>query len=260
MPAKLHVPHGALSLARSLAVAAGKIQVSHFRRKMKVSYKSQRDPVTVVDERCERLIVKGIRERFPDHGYVGEEGSQREGEYVWVVDPLDGTTNYARGLPCFCVSIALVSRGMPLLGVIHDPLLEQTFHATKGGGAFLNRRRIRVSKVRSLKQSLVTTGFPYRMERNRKKMFAIFEKAICRTFAARRAGSAAIDLAYVAAGFTEGHFEYRLHPWDVAAGMLMVTEAGGKVTLPEGGLFRVSEGYVVASNGKVHPQLLGLLR
>ncbi len=252
-------PQGALAFAQRIAVEAGQVQARHFRKKISVSLKAERNPVTNVDRRCERIIVTAIQKRFPDHGYYAEEGSRSKADLVWIIDPLDGTTNFARGLPCFCVSIALALGNDVLLGVVYEPLLKQMFWAIKGKGAFLNGKRIHVSAVAKVKDSLLTTGFAYRMKGLESKVLRQIDRMLRSSFAVRRPGSAALDLAFLAAGFTDGHYEYALHPWDVAAGILLVKEAGGQVVLPHDDFYRVEEGLMVANNGRIHREFLRLL-
>lgn len=248
-----------LEFAKRIAKEAGRIQVRHFRKKLTVNLKGKRNPVTNVDRQCERTIITAIKRTFPSHGYYAEEGSKSMAEYVWVVDPLDGTTNYARGFPCFCVSIALTRGTDVLLGVIYDPLLKQLFWAEKGRGAYLNGKRLRVSSVARMEDSLVTTGFAYKLEGREKRIMRIFHRVLRSAFAVRRPGSAALDLAFLAAGFTDGHYEHGLHPWDVAAGVLLVQEAGGKVILPYNDFCRVEEGLMAADNGRIHTEFMRLL-
>lgn len=253
------VPKGALGFAKETALAAGKIQMRRFRKKHAVTYKAARDIVTNVDRQCEKLIIDAIRKKYPAHGYYAEEGSHSQADYMWVVDPLDGTTNFARGLPCFAVSIALMLEETVLVGVIYDPVLDQMFWARRGRGAYLNGKPMRVSPTKDLAKSVVTTGFPYRQDREANVMYNEFRDVSFKTFAVRRPGAAAIDLAHLAAGFTDAHFEYHLHPWDVAAGCLLVTEAGGRVVLPGDSIYNVYNGRMIASNAKIHTALTNVL-
>lgn len=246
-----------LAFAKQAAKEAGAIQRTAFRGKLKIDMKAARNWVTNVDRRCEKHIVDAIRKRFPGHGFCAEEGSQSTGSLVWVIDPLDATTNFARGLPWFCVSIALTLENQPLVGVIYEPLQDQLFWASKRKGAFLNGKRLRVSSVGRMSEALITTGFPYRMNnRRQKRLFELLAKIIRQCFSVRRAGSAALDLAHVAAGFADGHFEFRLQPWDVAAGVLMIREAGGIARMPRDNLFQVPNGFTIATNKRLHRPLL----
>lgn len=216
------------------------------------------DFVTNVDRWSEAVIMQTIREKFPHHRFLTEETLKQEdiGDYRWIIDPLDGTTNYIHGYPMFSVSIALEYKSQMIIGVVFDPLKEELFHALKGKGAFLNNRQIHVSETALLERSLIATGFPFRA----KEMTDLYLTAFKRIFEGvsdiRRAGSAAIDLAYVAAGRFEGFFELRLSPWDIAAGSLLIEEAGGVITDFGGGSSYLSRGNVVAGNKDVHPEIL----
>lgn len=226
-----------------------------------IGSKQTADFVTRVDRESEERIIGILRSAFPGHAIFSEESLKEEGGgYRWVIDPLDGTTNYIHGYPVFAVSIALEKNGEPVLGVILDPLREELFSAEKTGGAFLNGAPIKVSGARSMDNSLVATGFPFR----RKEMLDIYLRAFKRVFmrasGIRRAGSAALDLAYLAAGRFEGFFELGLSPWDIAAGSLIVEEAGGVVTDFRGGHEYMSTGNIVAGNPAAHRELLGEIK
>lgn len=251
-------PEGALALAKSIAKKTGEMQLAHFRKKLHVTLKGKRNPVTLVDKKSEQMIIRAIVNKFPFHGFLAEEGSSRFSDFLWVVDPLDGTVNYARGIPCFSISIALTYKLEPLMGVIYDPCFKQMFWAQKGKGAFLNGKKIFVSTKSRLKDCLITTGFPYKLEKIFPSLFGLLKHLVKNTFAVRRMGSAALDFAYVAAGFSDAHIEYSLQPWDVAAGILIVEEAGGKITLPKSSFLQVNQGMTCASNGKIHADLLQL--
>ncbi|MBN1483322.1 MAG: inositol monophosphatase [Chloroflexia bacterium] len=217
--------------------------------------------VTEVDRASERLIVDALRERFPDHAIEAEEGSGQDAPspYRWFVDPLDGTNNYAHGYPSFCLSLALWRAGQPLMGVVLDPLRDECFWARRGRGAALNGRPLCVSRRSLLGESLVSTGFPYdKASRPDNNLFEIGQAAL-RVQGLRRSGSAALDLCYVAAGRQEGHWERGLKPWDVAAGGLIVLEAGGRVTGVGARPWDIRSGELVASNGLIHEELLDLL-
>lgn len=189
------------------------------------------DLVTEVDKLSEAMLLARVRETFPEHSVLAEEGGSRDNasDYCWVIDPLDGTINYAHGFPIFCISVALQYRGESILGVIHVPALAETFTAVKGGGAFLNGGRLRVSETTRLNQSLLATGFPYDRATDPNNNVKYFNGLITKVQGIRRAGSAAYDLCNVAAGRFDGYWEFKLKPWDVAAGTLMVTEAGGVI-------------------------------
>ena len=221
------------------------------------------DLVTRADRLSEDLIVGLLRERFPDHGIVAEEGSRRPGaEYRWIVDPLDGTTNFAHGVPMFCVSIALEHRDGLLAGVVYHPPLDELFWAERGRGAHLRRgaeeRRLQVSDVAEVARGVVATGLPYDIRDTGSNIAQI--GTLCRTaIEVRILGAAALHLAYVAAGRLEAFWEPSLNPWDVAAGALLVEEAGGRVTHMSGGPFRVDCRDVLASNGRLHDEMVRLL-
>ncbi len=218
--------------------------------------------VTEIDKRSEEMIVGIIRKYFPTHDILAEEGGTRKGgtsDYRWIVDPLDGTTNFTHTLPMFCVSIALEHRGEILLGVIYDPNFDELFIAEKKKGAFLNGKRLKVSTTSSLEKSLLVTGFPYNVAENPNHAVERFVRFLMNAQAVRRMGSAALDLAYTAAGRYDGFWEVALHPWDMAAGVLLVEEAGGKVTTFSGEVFSVYNPEVLVSNGLIHEQMIETL-
>lgn len=227
-----------------------------------VQTKQAFDFVTKVDKRSESVILQTIREKFPSHSFLAEETLKEEetDNYRWIIDPLDGTTNYIHGYPMFSVSIALEYRRETLIGVVFDPLRDELFHAVRGGGAFLNNRRVRVSETSTLAGSLIATGFPFRAKEMLDLYLSAFKKIFFEVSDLRRAGSAAIDLAYVAAGRFEGFFELRLSPWDIAAGSLLITEAGGIVTDFGGGNDFLSTGNIVAGNKDIQPGLLKMIK
>jgi len=220
------------------------------------------DFVTRVDRWSEAVIMQMIREKFPHHLFLSEETLQQEadGDYRWIIDPLDGTTNYIHSYPMFSVSIALEYQNEIILGVVFDPLRDELFHAIKGGGSFLNNRRISVSDITLAEKSLIATGFPFR----KKEMIALYLDAFRKIFEnvsdIRRAGSAAIDLAYIAGGRVEGFFELNLSPWDIAAGSLLITEAGGRITDFAGGEQYLVTGNIVAGNTNIHSEILKIIR
>jgi myo-inositol-1(or 4)-monophosphatase len=215
------------------------------------------DLVTEADRASEALITKRIRERWPDHNILGEEGTRSEqgSEYRWYVDPLDGTTNFAHGFPVFCVSLALEYRDERVAAVILDPTREEMFTAEQGGGAFLNGKPIHVSSVGNLAECLVATGFPSHKRHKNPNIF-FYHQITLKTHGVRRAGSAALDLCDVACGRFDGFWEFNLNPWDTAAGVLIVQEAGGQVTRFDGQPFRIDSRETLASNGRVHEALL----
>lgn len=220
------------------------------------------DLVTEYDRRSEAYIVSALRAAFPDHALRGEEGALANpgAEYEWLIDPLDGTTNFAHGLPIYSVVLALLHRGDPIAGVIYDPTRDELFTATGGGGAFLDDRPLRVSTRQPLSRALLVTGFPYDIRTNPDNNIARFSHFAVRTRAVRRLGSAALDLAYVAAGRFDGYWEGRLNPWDVAAGTLMVREAGGRVTNYDDEPIPVPNLGLAASNGVIHREMLTVIR
>jgi myo-inositol-1(or 4)-monophosphatase len=256
--------HEVRDLALRLARAAGAVQRERYETEIEIHTKSAAiDLVTDVDHECETLIVNGLRAKRGDDAILAEEGrgDDREGAlWRWIVDPLDGTTNYAHGYPRFCVSIGVEYDDERTVGVVYDPLLDEMYCAVRGEGATRNGRPIGVSAERSIGSAVVATGFSYDVQRSvydNLDHFAAFVKC---ARAVRRDGSAALDLCYVAAGRFDGYWELKLHPWDVAAGLLLVEEAGGRVSDLSGGPARRSGFECVASNGRVHDQMLEVLR
>ena len=219
-----------------------------------VDYKGEINLVTEADRLAEQLIVERIRRVYPDHDILAEESpaTAKGSDFRWIIDPLDGTTNYAHGFPVFCVSIALEVEGVIRLGAVYNPMLDELFTAERGKGAFLNGSRLAVSRTQNLDQALLATGFPYDLRRDRNNNLHYFQALAMRTQAVRRAGSAALDLAYVAAGRFDGFWELKLMPWDTAAGWLLVEEAGGLVTDLGGGPFHLQAPHMLASNGLIH--------
>jgi len=226
------------------------------------------DLVTPYDREAEALIIERLRAAFPDHDYIAEEGEYgaiAEGGYVWYIDPIDGTNNFAHGIPFFAISLALYRGREPLFGLVHDPLRDEIFYAIVGRGAYLvtqneRRQRLAVSRAESLLQCLLASGFPYDRHTSQLDNVAQFAAFLKRAQGVRRMGAAALDLAYVAAGRLDGYWEYKLSSWDVAAGVLLVQEAGGRVTDLEGQPFQLTRApELVASNGRVHEQMLGIL-
>ncbi len=250
-----------LDFAIALARQAGAHLRERFSEGHQESHKGSSELVTEVDVASERLIVGALRDRFPGQAIEAEEGLGRESTspYRWFVDPLDGTHNYAHGYPRFCVSLGLWEVDRPLLGVVYDPLLEECFSAVSGGGALLNGRPIRVSGRATLLASLVSTGFPYDKAARADNNLLEVTRVVPRVSGIRRSGVAALDLCYVAAGRQEAHWERGLKPWDVAAGALIVLEAGGRVTGPGERPWSVRDDQIVASNGLVHEELLTVL-
>jgi myo-inositol-1(or 4)-monophosphatase len=244
-------------------LAAGKIQLDHVGTDFQIRKKGKIDLVTEVDVACERMFRALIAERFPDHQVVAEELGGNEpvrASHCWIFDPLDGTNNYAHGLPIFCSSLALEVNGEVVVGAVYDPSRKELFTATRGGGAFLNGSPLGVSNLDTLIDALLVTGFSYGVHERRKSLVDLFEAFLGEAQAVRRLGSAALDLCYVAAGRFEGFWEQHLKPWDTAAGALLVQEAGGRVTGLDGDPFDIRHGHLVASNGAVHEAMLAVIR
>jgi len=251
-----------LDVATRAAHRAGRLLAAHRGRPRTVSTKrSPIDLVTEVDRASERLLYQAIARRFPDHGFQGEEGgyTHPEAPYRWIVDPLDGTTNFVHGVPMFAVSIALAHREDILLGVIHDPCQRETFTAINGRGAWMNGRRIHVSRTRTLAKSLLSTGFSANFRTDPRPYLQWFWAFQSRCHAVRRMGCTTLSLAYVACGRQDGFYEQDLCPWDIAAGLLLVEEAGGRVSDFHGRPVRLEERRLAASNGSLHRQMLTLL-
>ncbi|MEB3328373.1 MAG: inositol monophosphatase family protein [Candidatus Sericytochromatia bacterium] len=254
-----------LSFAIELAQAAGDVLRDGFDRPHEVRFKGAIDLVTEMDLASEAVILEGIRTRYPDHAILSEEAGAEAGAssasgaaYRWVVDPLDGTTNYAHGLPLFCVSIGLEHHGERVLGVIYAPMLGELYATERGGGATLNGRPLRVSTTERLERALLVTGFPYDVQVKATNL-QHFSAFIHQAQAVRRLGSAALDLAWVAAGRFDGFWEPRLAPWDLCAGTLLVEEAGGRVSGYAGGPFSIHGKEVLATNGRLHDAMCGVL-
>jgi len=248
--------------ANDAAIAAGKVLLKYFGKTFEVREKKLAGLVTNADLEAEAAALKILKKARPDFGFLAEESGAsdetRPAEGRWILDPLDGTTNFVHGFPMFCVSIAAEWRGQLVAGVIHHPVLNETTWAVRGKGAFVGKKRIQVSQTRKLSNSLLTTGFTYRKNDLPKEM-GPFEKLSGVARAIRRPGSAALDLAYTARGVFDGFWERNLAPWDVAAGALLVEEAGGKVTDFAGGPFRLEGGEILATNQLLHRAILSSL-
>jgi myo-inositol-1(or 4)-monophosphatase len=244
--------------AHRLARAAGDLIRSAWDGDVQVTLKGEVDLVTEVDHASEALIVDGLRAAFPDDGIVAEEGSGVPGhaDATWYVDPLDGTTNFSHGLPHFAVSIACWDAAGPRLAVVYDPIRRWAFHAERGTGAWLDGRRLKTSAPAGLASALVATGFPANRRSAADNNLIEVAHMLRHARGLRRAGSAALDLAFVAAGWLDGFWEARLSPWDVAAGALLVTEAGGLVSLPSGAPFQLADGGILASGAGLHAELV----
>ena len=254
-----------LNFAIQTARDAGRLLAERFGRTLQITNKSELDLVTESDLASERLIIDRIKTYHPRHAILAEESGasapqdhEQASEWRWIIDPLDGTTNYAHGYPCFCVSMGLEREGKMEVGVIYDPLRDELFTAERGQGASLNGRRIQVSATRNLSAALLCTGFPYDV-RERSEFARHFTNFIMNAQAVRRDGAAALDLAYVASGRFDGFWEEGLKPWDVAAGVLMIEEAGGRVSNYAGEPLSIFTPPIVASNGLVHEQMMRVL-
>ena len=257
-----------VGVAEEIAREAGGLLREFYRRGVRAEYKGDVDIVTEADRASEKLITERLHAAFPDHGVYGEEGtrSDMDAEYRWYVDPLDGTTNFAHGFPVFCVVLGCERRpagslpeqdGEMVAGVIYDPLRDEMFSAARGAGATLNGKPIHVSRTRALQEALIATGFPSQ-KRHRSPNVHFYQEFTLRSHGVRRAGSAALDLAYVAAGRIDGYWEFILNPWDTSAGYLLVEEAGGTVTHFDGGKFTLDSREVFATNGLIHAEMQGL--
>ena len=251
-----------LTVACAAARAAGSILRENIEGKREITYKGDINLVTEMDMRSERTVVEKLLAAFPDHGIIAEEETKIEtgSGYRWVIDPLDGTTNYAHGYPCFSVSIGLEREEEVVVGVVYDPMRDELFTAQKGGGAFLNGKAIHVSRTDRLIQSLLATGFPCDRKTSEKNNLDYFHDLLMASQEVRRDGSAALDLCYVASGRFDGFWELKLKPWDVAAGSLIVREAGGMVSDFTGAGFSIHGEELLASNGIIHTALVDVLQ
>src|SRR5258708_4838962 len=251
-----------LNFAIRVARDAGALLRARLGTRIDIGHKGSINLVTDVDLASERLIREAISTYYPRHEVLAEEGGLTEStsEYRWIVDPLDGTTNYAHGYPVFCVSIALEHQGEVIVGVVYDPMREELFTAERGGGAALNNRPIRVSKIDDLTQGILSTGFPYDIKTSKLTNLDHWANFAMNAQALRRDGAAALDLCYVACGRYDGFWELNLSPWDTAAGTLIVAEAGGRVTDFAGGAFSNYKPEVLASNGLIHNHMIDVLK
>jgi myo-inositol-1(or 4)-monophosphatase len=241
----------------AIAREAGALLMQYFHQHLKIEYKGDADLVTAADRASEVLIRNRIREQWPGHDVLGEEQglSDQGSEYRWYVDPLDGTTNFAHGYPVFCVSMGLEYRGQRIAAVVYDPTRDEMFSAEQGRGAHFNGEAVHVSKTATLKESLLATGFPSH-KRHKNPNIYFYHQITLHSHGVRRAGSAALDLCNVAAGRFDGFWEFNLNPWDTAAGVLIVEEAGGMVTRFDGSAFELNSRETLASNGLIHDGLL----
>jgi myo-inositol-1(or 4)-monophosphatase len=252
-----------LNFAIETAREAGQILLERFGRKITITKKGDINLVTEADLASEKLIIERIRSHYPKHAILAEESGASalngESEWKWIIDPLDGTTNYAHGYPCFCVTVALEHKGEIIVGVTFDPTRDELFAAEKGNGATLNGRQIRVSATESLSDALLVTGFPYDA-RERENFARHFTDFTYKSRGIRRDGSAAIDMAYVACGRFDGFWEEGLHAWDVAAGVLLIEEAGGRVSYYDDSKFSIYKPPICANNKLIHAEMLEVLK
>jgi myo-inositol-1(or 4)-monophosphatase len=278
------MPDKIAQIGRQAALAAGAVMRQNYQKPHEITMKGAIDPVTETDFQCQEIILAMIRQAFPDHGFLAEEkggegiveppppaaadhahpGLAWEADPLrptcrWIIDPLDGTVNFAHGFPMFCVSIALETDGVLDYGVIYDPLRDELFEARKGAGASLNGQPIRVSRTAHLSRALIATGFPYDIRERVPETLARLGRMLAHTQGVRRGGSAALDLCYVACGRLDGFYEENLKPWDTAAGLIIVTEAGGKITTFDGRDYDIYSPNILASNGVLHSKLLSCL-
>jgi myo-inositol-1(or 4)-monophosphatase len=244
------------------AVESGKIQRKSFQKQINIHHKGEINLVTDVDLACQERLIDLIKKEFPDDDIISEEKTNRfDGKKNrWIIDPLDGTTNYAHGYPFFCTSIAYEQKGRVTHGVVYNPVFDELFFAKKGAGSYLNGERIKTSSVDTLKKALLSTGFPYDLATNRRNNVDHFLDFLFKAQAIRRDGSAALNLSYVACGRFDGFWELSLNSWDMAAGCLMVIEAGGLITNLQGGHFSIYRDEIVASNGVIHGAMLQTLK
>jgi myo-inositol-1(or 4)-monophosphatase len=254
-----------IKLAIEAAKEAGRFLKQNIGKVRDIQRKNgqEKNLVTEIDKRSEAIIIGIIKQHYPTHDILAEESGTESGsasEYKWIVDPLDGTTNFTHSLPIFCVSIGIERKGEIIAGVIYDPNFDELFTAEKGCGALLNGKRIKVSQTDSLNQSLLVTGFPYNITENPDHAIEYFFNFLLKAQAVRRMGSAAIDLAYLAAGRYDGFWEVALNPWDMAAGALIVEEAGGILSDFSGNSLSIYGKQIVASNGKIQKEMLEVLK
>lgn len=249
-------------IMKKAALNAGRIIVGDYNKKVTYKYKDNKSLLTKTDKEAERVIINTINKTFRDHDILSEESkpTKLESQWKWIIDPLDGTTNFAHKYPCFCVSIALEHQGIIKLGIVYDPLKKEMFFAKDGKGAYLNNKKIRVSRVKTLEESLLIMGFPYDIKKNPDENVPYFKEFLLKTQAVRRDGAAALDICYVACGRVDGFFERKLLPWDVAAGSLILKEAGGSSTDMYGKNSNIWDQSVIATNSLIHSLILKTLR
>jgi myo-inositol-1(or 4)-monophosphatase len=262
-------------IGRQAALAAGAVMRLNYQKPHEITMKGAIDPVTETDYQCQEIIIGMIRQAFPDHSFLAEESvgrtspatpepgpsglawdSEPSPECRWIIDPLDGTVNFAHGFPAFCVSIAFETAGRLDYGVIYEPLRDELFEASRGGGARLNGQPIRVSEVDRMERALIATGFPYDIRERVPETLARLGRILGTSQGVRRAGAAALDMSYVACGRLDGFYEENLKPWDTAAGLLIISEAGGRITTFTGGDYDIYDPNILVSNGVLHAELL----
>jgi len=277
------MPDKIAQIGRQAALAAGAVMRQNYQKPHKITLKGTIDPVTETDFQCQEIILATIRQAFPDHGFLAEERVGEGGvgqpppagpepgpaglawdadappECRWIIDPLDGTVNFAHGFPMFCVSIALEADGRLTYGVIYEPLRDELFEGRRGGGAFLNGQPIRVSKIEKMERALIATGFPYDIRERVPETIARLGRMLANTQGVRRAGAAALDMCYVACGRLDGFYEENLKPWDTAAGLVIIAEAGGRITTFDGHPYDIYAPNILVSNGGLHQGLLALI-
>ena len=256
--------HPMLTIATQAARQASRIILRFMDQmdKVEITEKNHNDFVTQIDKMSEECIITLIRKAYPDHSILSEEIGYQKGSndtYCWVIDPLDGTRNFMHGFPQFAISIAIMKNNVTELGLVYDPIRQELFTATRGQGAYVNNRRMRISQTQKLSQALIGTGFPFRNKDHTKNYFAALEKVFSQCGDIRRAGSAALDLAYVASGRLDAFWESNLQNWDIAAGALMIKEAGGIVCDFQGGETYLENGKIIAGNPKILKELIGLI-
>jgi len=249
------------AFTKKTAVEAGQILIKKNKRRTRIMFKGKIDLVTDADLASEKFITQAIKNKYADHSILAEEGSGNENksDFRWVIDPLDGTTNFTHDFPFYCVSIGLEYKDKVIVGAVYDPVRDELFHAAMGRGAWLNRKKISVSSQKNLSRALLATGFPYDIRTSREDNLQYFRFFIKKAQAVRRAGSAALDLCYLACGRFDGFWELKLHPWDTAAAKIIVEEAGGKVTDFKGRNYSIFGKYILASNGHLHNQMKKIL-
>lgn len=249
-------------IAISVAKEAGSYQKEKFGSELKIEFKGAIDLVTEVDKKSEQIILNGIQDNFPEHDIMAEEGGgeRKDSAYKWIVDPLDGTTNFAHRLPLFAVSIALEFKGKIIGGVVYNPIYDELFCAFKGEGAYLNNKKIKVTNTNTLDHAMIATGFAYNLRKNISKHIVHFQNVIVKAQAVRRLGSAAIDICYLACGRFDGFWELNLFPWDTAAGTIIAEEAGALVSRFDGSPYTVYEKDLLITNSKIHAEMIKVLK